>query len=238
MDSFRPARARRLYEDVVSQVLELIASGELPPGERLPPERELAGRIGVSRSVLREAFRVLEERGIVLSRQGSGRRIRMPVGDGGRVRPAPVGDLERGSIVDILEARELLEVEIAALACSRINEDEVFGLREVASKGSDWSGNVDFHVRLAQVTKNFMLERLVGQQMELLSEVHQRSHYGSPADGARLIADHVAIGDAVIARDADRARETMKRHFSRTREVILREVTDVGSIAQQSGHSP
>lgn len=215
-------RSRRLYEDVVSQIIDMIASGELQPGGRLPPERELAPRIGVSRAVLRESFRVLEERGLVVSRHGSGRHVRMP--DGKESPHLRLEDLERASIVDILEARELIEVEAIALACRRITAPEIPYLRAVATRDQAWSDNVSFHVAVASMTHNFMVQRIVQEQLETLGAVHQREHYISPESAPELIAEHIPIAEAVISGDAELARALMRLHFAHTREVVVKSV--------------
>jgi DNA-binding FadR family transcriptional regulator len=215
--SFRQARSRRLYEEVVAQVLELIAAGQLAPGSRLPSERELEQRIGVSRNVLREAFHVLEERGIILARPGGGRYVRSVATD--TSNPAEqVGRLERATILDLLEARELLETQIVALACARITAAEGESLRAAAQKRESWEDNVEFHVALAATTHNFMLPRLVRQQMELLRDVHQRGYYDAPERAAELLAEHQELAEAVIARDIARAQALTREHFAHTRQ--------------------
>ena len=219
--SFEPVRGVRLYETVVSQILGLIAAGEITPGSQLPPERELATRLGVSRNVLREAFRVLEVRGIVHSRQGGGRAIR----DQNIATAIPaegvVLRLEGETISDILEARELLEIQAARLAAARAGEEEVQAI-ERACGGHSWSDNIAFHTAIAAATGNFMLERLVRLQLEMLDAAHQRDHYRSPADARRLLAEHRTIAAAIAAGDADAAETAVRKHFQHTRAAVRR----------------
>jgi DNA-binding FadR family transcriptional regulator len=221
-NAFRAVRAKRLYEDVVGQVLELISAGELQPGSRLPTERDLAEQVGVSRNVLREAFRVLEERGIILSRAGDGRYVRTLDPS----RPDPTGDaigqIEVATILDILESREILETSVAMLGCARITPQEVAPLRAAASRNSSWDDNLAFHTTLASVTHNFILERLVRQQIELLRDVHQREHYIRGRRSHDLLEEHREIAEAVIARDAARAQSLMRSHLRHTRESVSR----------------
>ena len=215
--SFRPARSKRLYEEVVDQVLELIAAGELRPGGRLPSERDLADQVGVSRNVLREAFHVLEERGIVVSRAGDGRYVR-PVNERrSQGRDGSIGSLETATIEDILESREILEMRVVSLACERIGTDEVPRLREAAGRTDTWQDNVEFHAVLASATHNYMLERLVRQQLELLDEVHQRDHYASVRVAKELLEEHSEMAEAVISRDVTKAQTLMEAHLVHTR---------------------
>jgi GntR family transcriptional regulator, transcriptional repressor for pyruvate dehydrogenase complex len=218
---FGKVASERRYEAVVRQILALIGQGEIAPGSRLPAERDLAERLGVSRNVLREAFRVLEARGIVRSRAGGGRYVRS-----GNISPTLPAEgivlrLEQAVIADILESRELLEVQAARLAAQRASDDQ---LRAVTAawrdSGSSWQDNIGFHVAVAAATGNFMLERLVHLQMELLREVHQRDHYRSPATAAELLAEHRAIADALAAGDPDAAEAAVRRHLAHTRQAV------------------
>jgi GntR family transcriptional regulator, transcriptional repressor for pyruvate dehydrogenase complex len=219
-DLFAPVASVRLYETVVDRILGLISRGEIAPGERLPPERDLAERLGVSRNVLREAFRVLEARGIVRSRGGGGRYVR-----DGNIAPALAAGgvilrLERAVIADVLESRELLEVQVARLAAGRIDPERAAALL-AACEGSagGWDDNTRFHTAVAAATGNFMLERLVRLQMDLLRDIHLRDHY-PPERAAALLAEHRAIAEAVAAGDADAAETAVRRHFRDTRTAV------------------
>lgn len=218
---YEPVTSSRLYESVVRQILDLAAGGELKPGSRLPPERELSERIGVGRNVLREAFRVLEASGIVHSRQGGGRYLRDE-----NIQPALQTDgvilrLEKSVIADILESREILEAQIARLAANRATPQQAENLIAMcAGSARTWQDNVRFHTTVAALTGNFMLERLVRLQMDLLSDVHQRKHYRTPQDASGPFAEHTAIAQAIAAHDAPAAEEAVHQHFTHTRSMI------------------
>jgi GntR family transcriptional regulator, transcriptional repressor for pyruvate dehydrogenase complex len=161
---------RRRYERVVDSLLELIEARGLGPGDAMPTERELADLFGVSRNVLRQAFGILEERGLLRTLRGSGRYLRDVNSDKeqqvGRAR------VEIASIADVLEARTLLEVQIAELACQRRTTDEAQNLAVLSRRLNAWEDNVAFHCAVAACTHNFMLERMVRQQVDLASELH------------------------------------------------------------------
>jgi GntR family transcriptional regulator, transcriptional repressor for pyruvate dehydrogenase complex len=211
----------RRYEAVVRQILALIGRGEIAPGSRLPAERDLAERLGVSRNVLREAFRVLEARGIVRSRAGGGRYVRADNAAAALPAEGIVLRLEQGVIADILESRELLEVQAARLAAQRASDEQVRAVTAAwRDSGSSWEDNVGFHVAVAAATGNFMLERMMRLQMELLREVHQRDHYRSPRTAAELLAEHRSIADAIAAGDADDAEAAVRRHLAHTRKAV------------------
>ncbi len=220
LHTFSAVRPHRLFQDVVSQVMGLISSGELPPGSRLPTERQLTKQIRVSRNVLREAFRVLEERGIILARPGDGRYVRALKSARVPEPTSAVEQLELATIFDILEAREVIETQTVALACSRITPPHVTRLREAAGRTGSWQDNLEFHVSLASATHNYMLERLVREQIELLRDLHQRQHYTARDQSIKLLKEHVQIAEAVIARDAATAKRLMRRHLAHTRRSL------------------
>lgn len=216
-------RERRRHEAVVDGLLDLAESQKLRPGDPFPTERRLAERFGVSRNVLRHAFGVLEERGIIRSVRGSGRYLREtprspdaePTAGGTR------GVVEVASIADVLEARELVEVHIAELACDRRTTAEAGELRATATALDDWGDNLAFHLAVAACTHNFALEHLVRQQIELSGSLHQRRHYRDPDQLDRMRADHEAIAAAIAARDRDLAADLVRRHLTRTRRLLL-----------------
>jgi GntR family transcriptional regulator, transcriptional repressor for pyruvate dehydrogenase complex len=218
---------RRRYEAVVDALLELIGSRGLKPGQALPTERELAGIFGVSRNVLRQAFGVLEERGLIRTVQGSGRYLR-------EVEEGSSGErlsLEVASIADVLEARTLLEVQVAGLACQRRTAEEARLLAALAGQLTSWEDNLTFHTRIAAATHNFVLERLVRQQAELAGELHQRDRYGDAEELATMRKEHQEIAMAIAARDSELAQELVRQHLDRTRRVVL-----ASGQAQRSPH--
>lgn len=212
-----PAERRR-YEAVVDSLLELIELKELRPGDAFPTERDLADEYGVSRSVLRQAFGVLEDRGLIRTRRGSGRYLREAAGEqqGEDARSR----MEVASIADVLEARVLLESRIAALACDRRTAEEARRLDDTAHQLNDWADNVRFHAMLASCTHNFMLEKLVRDQLELSSELHQRDHYKDPDRIQKMKNEHCAIAAAVIARDAETAERLLSEHLKGTSRLL------------------
>lgn len=233
LEDFRAARHHRLFQDVVSQVMELIATGELSPGSRLPPERQLTKQIQVSRNVLREAFRVLEERGIIVARPGDGRYVRALNSARHRSPADPVDRLEVATIFDLLETREVIETKTVAFACARITASEVPRLRDAAARIESWQDNAQFHVTLASATHNYMLERLVREQLELLHDLHQREHYLGRDLSRKLLREHKQIAEAVIARDVQLAQSLMRRHFAHTRQGL----TDLHEAARGKGRT-
>jgi GntR family transcriptional regulator, transcriptional repressor for pyruvate dehydrogenase complex len=211
---------RRRYETVVDGILKLVEARGLQSGQPLPTERELASLFGVSRNVLRQAFGVLEERGLLRTIRGSGRYLR-DAPDDERSEPLTRASVEIASLADLFEARALLEVQVAGLACERRTAEQAETLAVLAGRLTTWEDNLAFHCAVAAATHNFVLERLVRQQAELAGKLHQREHYNNPEELARMRTEHQAIAAAIAGRDSALAQHLMQRHLHRTRSVVL-----------------
>jgi len=224
-------RTTRLHAQVVDDIVGRIVSGELPPGSLLPSEPDMSVNFGVSRTVVREALRVLGAKGLIDVRHGSGTRVTPP----DRWDPLDASILtvrrERGQLgavlQDLIEARGIIECEIAALAAVRHAphhrrriETLLVAMRD-ALDGSALFVEADagFHDTLVAASGNRVL-------MRMMEPVHELIHFGQsltnaiPGILARALADHEAIATAVFARDADAAREAMRRHLRLTQRDI------------------
>jgi GntR family transcriptional regulator, uxu operon transcriptional repressor len=233
---------RRLYRQIADQIAGLIAAGEFPPRSRLPAERELAAKLGVSRASVREAIISLEIGGLVEVRVGTGIFV--------TAKPLPTtaaaGDAGPGPF-ELLNARKLVEGEIAALAATKATDADVEGLRQSVAQMSahvdDFAiredADRDFHLLLAKATRNGSLELVVeglwNQRAELWGRMQQHFH---TTDLARqTIRDHAAIVRAVAAQDAAGARSAMHRHLSRVIREFQRGLEDAAR-GNDGGNAP
>ena len=129
---FEEIEKERSYETIVKQFIRMIAFGQIKPGEQLMPERELANKLSVSRTILREAFRVLESMGIIESRIGSGRYVRKT--------DASLLGLSEGQehialYLNFLEARCYIELGVAELASIRATEEDLENMQKNFKRG-------------------------------------------------------------------------------------------------------
>ena len=223
----RPIKARRLYQGVLEQIRELMDGGVLKPGDKLMPERELAERLGVSRSSVREAIRALEVMGSVSTRPGGGTFVRDT--DAGQIiQPlAMFLAVERSSLLDMFEVRIVFESATARLAAERATEEEVDRIRK-ALRGMEQSFNlrdsekgegfdVEFHQAVAEATHNDLLIRLFRTLAEELTRVvsaARRQLYTGPSDARKIIDQHRQICEAIERRDGDRAAGRMMEHLT------------------------
>jgi DNA-binding FadR family transcriptional regulator len=222
---------RRLYRQIADQIAGLIAAGEFLPGSRLPAERELAAKLGVSRASVREAIISLEIGGLVEVRVGTGIFVTARSGRGTNAD----GDAGPGPF-ELLNARKLVEGEIAALAAAGATtadiEDLQRSVERMTAHVDDFAiredSDRDFHLRLAKATGNGSLELVVeglwNQRAELWGRMQQHFHTTGLAE--QTIRDHAAIIRAVAAHDASGARVAMHRHLSRVIREFQRGLND------------
>ena len=220
-------RRTKLRDRAADQLLEMVISGGLGPGERLPPERELCTRLGVSRTVVRETLNLLEARGLISIEHGRGavvsggspRAVRDTLGLLLRVKPKALWEL--------LEMRKILEVEVAGLAAERAGPDEVAAMRlgldrmrESIERPEGYvDADVEFHALLARGTRNEVLLTMLEPVVELL-RASRRVSAAKPGNALRALEEHEEILRRVEARDAAGAREEMRAHLAKTAEDI------------------
>ncbi|MCE7006986.1 FadR family transcriptional regulator [Kibdelosporangium philippinense] len=229
-DLFSPVSLGRVSQVIVDQIKMLIHEGKLSPGDRLPSERELCNRFGVSRVTVREALRVLEAGGLVNIRVGAhgGAFVTQPsnsrLGEG-------LADLLRLSpltAAQVTEARMVFELGIVPMVVERATEEDIAELREIcdrqkaALKDGTYSLTLstEFHTKVAACTHNPAIEMLVesfhGPMLMSLREAKTRA----PLMGRKGATEHAKFVDAVAAGDVETATEIMRTHLQRTADRV------------------
>jgi DNA-binding FadR family transcriptional regulator len=211
---------RRLYRQIADQIRTLIRAGEFSAGARLPPERDLARQLGVSRPSVREALIALEVEGLVEVRIGSGIYVLDAMRNGGHPEhQALAGPFE------LLRARWVVEGECAVLAAKSARKaqiaaiDESLELMQKEMEGDTPAVNADrlFHLRVAEGTGNGALVQVVRMLWEdrtgpLYKQLED--HYDSPQLWDAALAEHRAVVKAIAAREPAAARGAMQRHLN------------------------
>jgi GntR family transcriptional repressor for pyruvate dehydrogenase complex len=235
-------REQRLYERVVEKVLELIASGTWKPGYRLPPERELSEAFGVSRTVVREAVKALEARGILESTTGSGVSVRRA--DVNIVSQSLQTYMQLANRDDfeirLNEVRRVLEVEMVALAAFRRTPEQLAKLHQICQRmrvGDNTAkqmAELDFslHVTLAEATQNELFKVLLAPLINQLRDHIILTWADFPRPVEQVFDQHEAIVSAVGNGDADAARQAMIKHLMFSREVL----EDISKAHKDSDH--
>lgn len=226
LELFSPISSGRISGAIVVQIRNLIRSGHLRHGDRLPSERELAARFGVSRVTVRDALRVLESSGLIEIRVGA---------RGGAFLTAPSANkLGEGlsdmltmaslSAAEVTEARMVLELAIIRLVCERATEEDLVALSEIcdrseaAVKAGSYTMDLsaEFHIRLARSTHNRALDLIVSSFQDALRASLYEAHAAAPAMGVLGTKEHRSLANAIRRRDLARATAIMQRHLART----------------------
>jgi DNA-binding FadR family transcriptional regulator len=230
---FQSIEPRRLYRQIADQIRTLIRSGEFPAGARLPPERDLARQLGVSRPSVREALIALEVEGLVDVRIGSGIYVQAMDGTaggkrggrgGGRTDSEGDGGATAGPF-ELLRARYVIEGETAALAAKSAKKGQVQAIEETLEAmqhnldedKQPLDGDRMFHMRIAEATGNGALVAVVDMLwQDRTGPLYQQleHHYDSPALWKSAMAEHRAVVKAIAAKDAAGARAAMQRHLN------------------------
>lgn len=221
-----PVTDRRISSLIVDQVRSLIHEGKLTPGDRLPPEREMCERFGVSRVTVREALRVLEAGGLVEIRVGAhgGAFVTQPTSE--RVG-ASITDLLTLSSVpasDVTEVRMVLEVGLVPLLCAQADDEDIAALEDICDRQDaaladgefDVSLSAEFHTRLAAGTHNTAFEMLVRSFHGPLLTSATTAKRTAPERGRRGLEEHRALVSAIQEDDVATAERIMREHLRRT----------------------
>jgi GntR family transcriptional repressor for pyruvate dehydrogenase complex len=227
-------REERLYERVAGEVRALLASGRYTVGDKLPSERDLATQYKVSRPTVREAIIALELDGMVEVRTNSGVYVAALAPLGGAPGETDVGGFE------LLEARRLIESQVAALAASHISTERIGRLAALVAdmERTDLmaaeAADREFHLEIARATGNSALEMTVATLWDTRSRSPQYrllTEKVRAAGVAPRLSEHQAIVDALAAHDPGRAHDAMWEHLSRVIDALL-EATEVEAVAQ------
>jgi len=219
--SSEPTKKQRLGQQVVSRILELVRTGNLRPGDRLPPERELIEIFRISRPSLREALRALSILGVIESRHGGGAFV---TDLEAQTLLAPLDfflSLSKSNLDEAFESRRVIEVEIARKAAIHAGPKDMSELGAmIAAHASVFNDPIGFrildsrfHEKLSIIAGNAILQRIAYGLYNLGLDIRRRATT-EPGIIAQSTEDHAHIVEAICARDETRAGEAMKTHLA------------------------
>ncbi|RME83681.1 MAG: FadR family transcriptional regulator [Caldilineae bacterium] len=240
---FRRTPRHRLYEDVVRQIETAILDGRLRAGDRLPPQRELMAQFQTSRASVREALRVLEQKGLI--------EIRLGANGGAFVRDvdlAPASESlallirrQEVSLEELAEFRAQVEGEVGALAALRAREEDVRELQALLEQAeaclhdgvtawSDFcSADHRIHTRIAEACGNTLYAFVIHAVHDNIQRYYERYPLQDVAHMAENLRDLQAIVAAIAARDQAEARRLMREHVQRFTQYMLHHQDAVSS---------
>ncbi|MGC1220705.1 MAG: FadR/GntR family transcriptional regulator [Candidatus Sulfotelmatobacter sp.] len=226
---YKVVRTSRLYEQIVQQIEESVLNGSLKPGDQLPAERDLAQRLGVSRTAVREAVKTLREKGLVEAYSGRGTFITNGTSQAARqsfdlmVKIGQQGQQE--GLPHLVELRLALEPGIAAMAAERVTDEDLTAMREAVTVMDRAQENaeayieadLDFHLALAEAAANPLILSLIDSIVGLLREQRIKifNVEGGPQRGQ---FHHKRILEAMERRDPEMARGAMRAHLEQVRQ--------------------
>lgn len=222
---FQPIKPKKVSNQIAEQIRASILAGEFAPGDKLPPERELAEMFGVSRPSVREALNILASSGLVMSYQGGGTvvmsLVEPPAGN-------PLSELIKGEqerALDVIEVRKCMEAWTSYYAAQRALPEDLRKLEKLVGEmernldGMMPSQDIDanFHIVIAQATHNVVWLHLMQSIFDAMREFQRgvwRAVYLTEEDHRQLFRHHLAVYEAIRDRDPERARDAMLAHLT------------------------
>ncbi len=230
--NLKPVKTKKVYEEIIEQVKSLIIEGVLKPGDRLIPEREMADKLRVGRSAVREAYRALEAMGLIEIRQGEGTFIKDVNTDHLAQALALVLATEKDAMLELLELRKIIEVGASGLAALRCTGEELEKMERALAQmekdieagelgqKADWQ----FHYAVAEATRNSLIVRLMDSLKEIMSVLQEKAReelYQTPGTPQRLLKEHRAIYEAIKSGQDKAAQKAMYEHLDRVEKSLL-----------------
>ena len=226
MNETQVSRGTRIYEKVVEKLKESISRGDILPGDPLPSERQLMDDFGVSRSSLREAFRVMELLGLIESVPGKGRFVRYPKSS---AEDAKNIQLEDSAVLELMEARRILDPAIASESAMRATSSDLTKMLRVLTATEKKLGqpnmraqaDFDFHIALAEATHNFVFVNITRMNFDLIMATHDKI-YNLLEDKDAFLREHRLMYEAILDHNVELARDMASKHIDRIYKTLHR----------------
>ena len=243
-EQIEPLNRKPVAERVANRLLELVRSGNLRAGDKLPTENELGVAMNVSRPVVREALRSLSIMGVVESRQG-GRCYVTDLTPARLLAPVQmVIAVDETNVDALFEARVVVESEMLRLGASRISNEDLAKLRELVKTGYELVDDpigfrvmdLEFHSLVTRLAANPFLERMAETLYELGID-HRRAASEIPGVLARSAEEHERIVEALARRDVEQAVTAMTHHLNTIRQTTFEAMRKIGATKMQQARN-
>lgn len=229
-----PAKSQKVYQIIFNHIKDSFRNGELKPGSKLPPERELAARYNVSRTSIREALRVLESNGVVEVKHGDGTFIRAS-----EIQSLldnlseSVYKVDEKLLYEMLEVRMVLEAECAYIAAQKATSEDLENLRKclddmAKAEDDEETGYItdsQFHFYIAQATHNSLFMKLnqtLREQMKNTIRICRHYRFKQAGQFQATLDEHKEIYLAIAEKDSQRAKQLMQMHINHIRKEMTR----------------
>jgi GntR family transcriptional repressor for pyruvate dehydrogenase complex len=238
----RPIRRATIYEAIVAQLQEFILHGDLRPGDRLPAERDLARRFGVSRISVRQALAVLHSMGLIETRPGGGTFAASGQGRGSFAVAAALA-AGRDMTHAQMEVRLIVEPPAAALAARHATQDDLAEMARALGAQAEGiptpelglEGDSRFHAAIARATKNPLLVQMIEVITDALMPSRQASAR-APGGAQQALREHQRILQAIERRDSAGAARAMRTHLLTVERLALGSASAASAGPTRGGH--
>ena len=221
---FTPIKPKKVSTQIAEQIRGSILAGEFNPGEKLPPERELAEMFGVSRPSVREALNILTSSGLVETYQGGGTLVRSLVENTAGMPLSELIRIDGDRALDVIEVRKGMESWTAWFAASRALPEDIRRIKVVVDgmaknlEELKHSEDLDahFHMLVARATHNVVWSHMMQSIFEAMQEFQRdvwRAVYLTEEDQRLLYSHHLKVYEMIRDRNADGARDAMLAHL-------------------------
>ncbi|PIE60530.1 MAG: GntR family transcriptional regulator [Desulfobulbus propionicus] len=222
---FKPVKPKKISTQIAEQIRESILNGDFTPGDKLPPERDLAEMFGVSRPSVREALHTLSSAGLVMSYQGGGTVVLSLVDtEHGSALSDLIRD-QKGRALEVVEVRKCMEAWTAYYAAQRALPEDLRRMDHIMKnmalsmkEGKPLEDlDADLHIVIAQATHNIIWLHLMQSLSDAMKEFQRgvwRAAYLVHEDQERLFAHHSSIVTAIRRKDPESARNEMMKHLT------------------------
>jgi GntR family transcriptional repressor for pyruvate dehydrogenase complex len=222
---FEQLQHKRIYEEVVDIIVQRIRSGALKVGQKLPPERELAEEMRVSRTSLREALRSLESMGYIYSVTGGGNYVNSVSIENVLSPLSAMVAQDHKFAADIIDVRLHLEVHMASLAAKNATKQQIAQIyssildmqSEIEQGGNGIRSDNQFHLEIARASQNRAFALILELVGELMAE-SRKATLDIPGQPAKTIEDHIVIFEAVRNGDYKKAAAAMEEHLTKAQK--------------------
>lgn len=230
---YKQIKSKKIYEVVTDELVQMISSGQLKPGDKLDSVEQLAENFQVGRSAIREALSALRVMGLVEMRQGEGTYIK-------EYNPSALSNaifttmlMKEKDIQDLLEVRKILEIGAVRAAAINWKKDDLERILKAlddmrVAVGSETLGeqaDLDFHIGIAKASHNALLEHMMVSVSEIMGNTMRETRrlwiYSKETTLERLYQEHIHIYEAIRDRDATKAEERMITHLVKVEDVLI-----------------
>lgn len=218
---FKQLKSEKLSEKVANEIIMLVETGKLKPGDKLPAEDIFAEQLGVSRGILREALALLQFQGLISRKPKDGTYIReLPQHE--HVSESIVSSMKDATYRELLEIRESLEQRVVELAIERATDEEILEIQNyinnlVIDENTAQTADHNFHLKVAELSKNVLLVNFIDSYYGLIEEFGERS-YKNKERRIEVIEEHKRIINSIMKRDVEEGRAAVGHHLRRIKQ--------------------